>query len=517
MRSPVMLAVLVAWLCGCSDEQGEASERGDTGTMATETAEASTSSGDPTTTADSTTVTSDSSETSADTTTGGEMCPAQMDCSATECGPDPVCDVPCGECDAELACVQGRCRVSFWPDVSEAHTLSVALDTVDLVTGEVALNGIDTGAVAAPFDVDWGDGTLSSGYFPLLHAYADTTQNHTIVVTSHYGGGATDTARTLARFVAPVLTPVAVNDALAVTIPAMPVVLGTHYYPAPSLDVFDDGQFSIVPRADVEYVLTIAAMLQYDLTNADVYMFDGAFRQVVLEDPAIGGGMYSLWFTDPAAFGAGSAAFAGAYPYSSFFHEMGHNFSLNTPSDYYYGGKTDGNANAIFSEATAQIYQHATAYELLDPASDWGLDDDVRLEIELSARASIRGTKIALDRYVAGGSVFESWNDPATGPDESFDSFMVIAHRFFEHAELLGTGYGPPLSRMVAMLQSFDAVRHASWDPGNDTPQAETFRATWMVAAVSYGFATDLRPDFVGLGFPIDDALFIEIYGQLPP
>jgi hypothetical protein len=34
---------------------------------------------------------------------------------------------------------------------------------------------------------------------------------------------------------------------------------------------------------------------------------------------------------------------------------------------------------------------------------------------------------------------------------------------------------------------------------------------------MSYGFAMDLRPDFQRLGFPIDDALFDEIYGQLPP
>jgi hypothetical protein len=507
VRSRVVVPALLGWLCSCGDDaRGDASPESTGTTGAGTESGPSPMSGDPgTTTGDPASTSSGSSDGADDTSDGGVVCPDQMDCSAVECGPDPVCDVSCGECDADHACVSGRCNVSFWPDISEPHTLSIALESVS-PSGDVVLNGIDTGEVAAPFDVDWGDGMATSGYFPLSHAYASTAQNYAITLTSHYAGGGTDTARALARFVAPVIAPVPVTDSLRVTIPAAPVVLGTHAYPPPSLDAFDDGQLGIVPRADVEYVLSIAAMLQYELTNQDVYMFDGAFRQLVLEDPAFGG-MYALWFTDPAAFGAASTTFTGAYPYSSFFHEMGHNFSLNTPADYYYGGKIDGNANAIFSEATAQIYQHATAYELLNSTADWGLEDDLLLEIELSARASIRGTKVALDRYVAGGSVFETWND----------SFLVLAHRFFEHAEVLGTGYGPPLSRMVAMLQTFDATRHASWDQNNDTPEAETFRATWMVAAMSYGFAMDLRPDFQRLGFPIDDALFDEIYGQLPP
>ena len=41
-------------------------------------------------------------------------------------------------------------------------------------------------------------------------------------------------------------------------------------------------------------------------------------------------------------------------------HEMGHNATLNSPADYYFGGKTDGPANAILSETIAQIFQHAT-------------------------------------------------------------------------------------------------------------------------------------------------------------
>ena len=63
--------------------------------------------------------------------------------------------------------------------------------------------------------------------------------------------------------------------------------------------------------------------------------------------------------------------FQGTIEWSSFMHEMGHNFTLNSPADYYYGGKIDGNANAIFSESLAQIFQHATAFEIINNYSDY--------------------------------------------------------------------------------------------------------------------------------------------------
>jgi hypothetical protein len=40
---------------------------------------------------------------------------------------------------------------------------------------------------------------------------------------------------------------------------------------------------------------------------------------------------------------------------------MGHNLSLNSPASFYFGGKTDAHANAIISEALAQIFQDVTA------------------------------------------------------------------------------------------------------------------------------------------------------------
>jgi hypothetical protein len=114
-------------------------------------------------------------------------------------------------------------------------------------------------------------------------------------------------------------------------------------------------------RATVEYVLSVAAWIQCEFTNGDVYAPDGNFQQVVLRDADFGG-MYSIWFTPPPGFAAGDYAFQGSPEDSSLFHEMGHNFTLNSPVEFCYGGKIDGWANAIFSETMAQIFAHATAF-----------------------------------------------------------------------------------------------------------------------------------------------------------
>ena len=129
---------------------------------------------------------------------------------------------------------------------------------------------------------------------------------------------------------------------------------------------------------------TGASLIQKGFANDNVYLVDGGFRQVVLRDPDFGG-MYSLWFTNPVSFGASTSAFSGTVQYSSLMHEMGHNMTLNSPANYYYGGKIDGNANAIFSESMAQIFQHATAHYLLNNYQSYGLSEDLVADIRESA------------------------------------------------------------------------------------------------------------------------------------
>ncbi|MBN2086368.1 MAG: hypothetical protein JW748_14205 [Anaerolineales bacterium] len=300
---------------------------------------------------------------------------------------------------------------------------------------------------------------------------------------------------------------------LRVTIPVQKPRLTSRLYAVPGgLTTFTDEFFSggLIPREAVEYVLSLAAYLQYDFANGDVYASGDGFPQVLLKDPHTYG-MYSLWFTDPVSFASGEYCLSGVVQYSSFFHEMGHNVTLNSPAAYYTGGKIDGNANAIYSETLANIFAHATAYEMLRNAGEFGLDDGLAAEIRQTARLAMAVTRKGYEDYLAAGKPFHSWNDPATAGDETFGTFMTIAYKFCERAEADGNGYSGPVKRMMLLLQKFNPDWRARYSAGANSPAAETFRATWMVAALSYAFSADLREEFRALQFPIDDAAFEDL------
>jgi hypothetical protein len=250
------------------------------------------------------------------------------------------------------------------------------------------------------------------------------------------------------------------------------------------------------------------------MMEADVELVGGAFQQVVLRDP-LAGGAYSLWYTSPVAFAAHDSFLQGVPDYSSLFHEMGHNVSLNAPAAFRFGGRTDGNANAILSEAVAQMFQHAVAYELVNNASTYGLPEDLVLEIAASARSSARWLRFQFDNYVAQGRPFETWNDPATTIDETVGTFATVARQFMVHAETAGS-YVPPLTRVMRLVRTFDSDILARYAPAENSPEASTYRATLMIAALSYGFQQDLREEFRQLGFPIDDAAYLALYGSVP-
>jgi hypothetical protein len=88
---------------------------------------------------------------------------------------------------------------------------------------------------------------------------------------------------------------------------------------------------------------------------------------------------------------------------------------------------------------------------------------------------------------------------------------MTIAYEFCTHAEQAGTGYRSPVKRLVELLQLFDPEFHRRYDQHHNTAEADAFRSTLMVSALSYAFRQDLRPEFRAFRFPIDDALYTEL------
>ena len=392
-------------------------------------------------------------------------------------------------------------------------SLYAEIYAVNIKTGNVAITGYDSRSPSIPFTWDWGDGEVTQGWFQQNHHYVDLTKNYVLKIVSHYSASETDSVELLVRFAGSSLNKISLPESKRVIIPNSMVSLSSRMpgYGIPqNLTFFDDSFFPLLNRSDVEYVLTVAATIETEFANENVFLVDSNFNQVVLRDSDFGG-MYSLWFTTPVSFGAGDYGFTGSLEWSSFFHEMGHNVTLNFPAHYYFGGKIDGSANAIYSETMAQIYQHSTAYKILNHYTDYGLGNDLFVEIKNSAFSSMKVVRQFYDDYLGNGKNFASWNDPATPNDETIYTFMTIAFKFCEHAEENGQGYEEPLKRMMEFLENFDESWATQYSQDFDTAEADTFRATMMVAAMAYAFDQDLRQEFRELNFPVSD----EIYDQL--
>ena len=398
-----------------------------------------------------------------------------------------------------------------------APSLDLYLESVDAANGTVTINGGDWRQPLNPFSWDWGDGSTNSEFFAQTHSYVNHATNYVVTVTAWYDDGTSGTAQIAVWFVPPAIQPVTLPPDVPVTVPISPQTLESRQpgygFPEP-LTNFNSANFGLIPRATVEYVLTAGAAMQSDFANGDFFRTNGLFPEVVLCDTT--GGFYSLWYATPAALAAGNAdAFASGVPWTSALHEMGHNFTLNSPAGFYFGGKIDGSANAIISESLAQIFQHATAYELINHSAELGLGSDVVAAIRHDALGSMSWVRSSYDEYVAQGNSFHSWNDPATPDDETFDTFMTVAYKFFAHAETDGRGYRVPLKRLMQALQLFNSDWLESYDPDENTPAAESFRATLWVAALSHAYQSDLRAEFTVLGFPIDDGIYEELSAQM--
>ncbi|NTW23209.1 MAG: T9SS type A sorting domain-containing protein [Lentimicrobium sp.] len=397
-------------------------------------------------------------------------------------------------------------------------TLFLYMESIDRNTGYVKINGVDFGNISDPFNWDWGDGISETGWFPMNHTYTGLSQNYTVKVVASYTGGLKDTAEMLVRFIPPSIAPIIISDTVAVYIPDNSTLLDTmttRLYPPPStLTFFSDNYFQAIPRSTLEYVLTASAEIQQDLVNDQLFLVYGKFEQYMFRDSTFNGA-YSLWSTNPVAFGVGDVLMNINTDYSSLFHEMGHNTTFNTPPDFYYGGNIDGNAYAIYAESLAQIFQHATGYEIINNYDYYGLSEDLMIEIQQEVIRTIKIVREKYDQYLTNGKQFASWNDPSTPENETFLTFMTLAYKFCEHAENSGQGYRLPTKRMMTLLQGFCQDWAIRYDRLHNTGEADTFRSTLMVTALSYAFSSDLKDEFRDLNFPVDDQIYEELYNSV--
>lgn len=390
--------------------------------------------------------------------------------------------------------------------IETTPTLSASAQSPSAGTGEVIINGLETRARSGPFSVAWGDGETTTGSFPLRHTYADRTRNYLARVTATYTDGSTSTVSVAVRFVASELGAYPARAELTVAFAAPPSATPTlPGFTIPAVTPFADDAYSKHPRATFERVTTAMAEIQRDLVNDDFLRVDGGFRQFIVTQPNLTSS-FALWYSRPPIVVARNNALIDPAGWSTFAHEMGHNFTLNSPAAYRLGGKIDGPANAIVSEALAQIFQHVTCHLLVNNAASYGLPDDLAQDIADGARISF----LNLKRNQA-TAPFTTWNDPATPADDALPSFYAIAWLFFAHADRDGADYRVATQRLMRRLQLWNSDWEQRYARMTNSPAAATFRATLMAAAVSHGVQKDLRADFRALGASIDDLLFTAI------
>ena len=88
---------------------------------------------------------------------------------------------------------------------------------------------------------------------------------------------------------------------------------------------------------------------------------------------------------------------------------------------------------------------------------------------------------------------------------------MAVAYELARRADER-RDFRKPLQRMMALLQTFNEWDHRRFHARD----SEAFRGTLMVAALSYGFDTDVRPIFRRLRFPVDDSIYRELIARMP-
>jgi len=395
------------------------------------------------------------------------------------------------------------------------QTLSAMIESLNS-DGSITVNGVDTQGPNTPFQWAWGDGNVTTGWFPQSHQYAIATQNYVITITATENNGTIQQYSFPVFFVPPTIAQPSLPG-ISFQIPTGGVTFGAHYagftsplLPPTSDTFFSASSFPTYSLADVADILTSISSIDYTFANGNSFLLNGVFQIDMLENPSFGGG-YSFWYSTPMSVGYGSPVLQPSPQWQILFNEIGKDTTLNTPSSFTYGGNTDGPASEIYSETMGDIFSYASGCQLISNAGAYGLGSDVTLDIRNWLLAGAANLQSQFNQYVADGAPYTSWN-PGTGTDPTGGVVATLAWKFIEHAEQNGQGYQIPATRMMTLLQQFNSSMQAGYSPDADSIEAETYRSTLMVAALSYAFSQDLRSEFEALNFPIDNGVFDQLF-----
>ncbi|GAB3959303.1 hypothetical protein GCM10028805_55160 [Spirosoma harenae] len=386
------------------------------------------------------------------------------------------------------------------------RTLNAYIQTINRTTGDVAFTGGDSRGPTTPnltFTWIWGDGTTTNGFFPQTKKYADVTKNYVAKVVSNYSNTEKDTVEVPVTFTKLQITPTPLDPNLQVYIPTNSITLSDAYH-SEKLKPFPDSLFTTFTRSDLEYILSVAATIQYDFANSDVLKRNGTFKQYVLRDASFPGG-YSLYATVPIAYALGDAVVKQSPNFMVITHEQGHNVTLNAPANYTTDRMSGGSGYAIHAESMANIFSYATGYELINNAQQYGLSNEVVSLLKPSYSFGVTDLRRSFNQYIEEGKPFNSWDNPATANVEISGAVSVVSYKYIDYADKQKLGFRIPTKRLMQFFQRCNSEWERRYDRTTDSPAGNSFRATLMVAALSHAFQKDLRADFRDLNFPIND------------
>jgi len=385
---------------------------------------------------------------------------------------------------------------TFCPRIQWVHG---ADRTVEISGGDAA------DRVAGLFSFSWGDGTFNEGSFPQRHTYPGADRNYVLKMRSRHRDGTTERVTTAVCFLSDRPKPADPAPLLRVAIPEARGPITSHFprYDCPAnMSTLPDSAFGAMPRSMIEHYLSLGATIQDDLANRNYLKSDGAFPQEILSLSGGYGG--SLWFLTPAVAAFSPDAFRQTVPWGACLHEMGHNVTLNMPARYHFGGRSDGPANAIYSETMANLFSLVTCAEMINARARLGIPLDVAIDLRDDALNGYSVMRKLAHAYRQSGSKFASWNDPHTPEDETIPTFMTLVCEFFRQAEIKQADYRLSVKRMCHLLQLWDEGLHRKYSQSSDTRAADAFRASLMVAALSFAFDENLVGTFQRLNFPVD-------------
>jgi hypothetical protein len=175
----------------------------------------------------------------------------------------------------------------------KSSSLSGYLKSINSTNGQVELAGYDSRKTSTLYTWDWGDGNVTQGFFPQKHIYKNLDTNYIVRVIANYSNTERDTVKLFVRFTKTKINQINLPKNILVSIPnkvpemssRMPSFdssINLNYeYLYKKLTFFNESFFNLIDRSQIEYVLSVATLIQKSFVNNNLFQVNGGFNQIV--------------------------------------------------------------------------------------------------------------------------------------------------------------------------------------------------------------------------------------------